>query len=89
LRAFRKGLEFRLWQVPETQLYGPQFVKDHVDRSRESPPWCANGRRIFQELLSRILGGMLSVVNSHIRQRRRFGMMLALALQSAAIVMSL
>ena len=46
LRAFRKGLEFRLWQIPETQLYGPQFVKDHVDRSRESPPWFANGRRI-------------------------------------------
>ena len=46
LRAFRKGFEFRFWQIPETQLYGPQFVKDHVDRSRESPPWCANGRRI-------------------------------------------
>ena len=30
VRAFRKGLEFRLWQIPETQLYGSQFVKDHV-----------------------------------------------------------
>ena len=48
LRAFRKGLEFRLGQIPEAQLYGPQFVKDHVDRSRESPPWYANGRRIFR-----------------------------------------
>jgi len=39
LRAFRKCLEFRLWQIPETQLYCPQFVKDHVDRSRETPPY--------------------------------------------------
>jgi hypothetical protein len=46
LRAFRKGFEFCLWQIPETQLYGSQFVKDHVDRSRETPPWCASGRRI-------------------------------------------
>lgn len=46
LGALRKGFEFCLWQVPETQLYGSQFVKDHVDRSRETPPCCANGRRI-------------------------------------------
>lgn len=46
LRAFRKGFEFRLWQIAETQLYGSQFVKDHVDRSREAPPYCATGRRI-------------------------------------------
>ena len=46
LRAFRKGLEFRLWQIPETQLDGSQFVKDHVYRSRETPPSRANGRRI-------------------------------------------
>jgi hypothetical protein len=46
LRAFRKGLKFRLWQIPETQLYGSQFVKDHVDRSRETPPFCASRRRI-------------------------------------------
>ena len=39
LRAFRKGFEFRFWQIPETQLYSPQFVKDHVDRSRETPPY--------------------------------------------------
>jgi len=46
LRAFRKGLEFRLWQIPETQLDGSQFVKDHVDRSRETPPSRAKGPRI-------------------------------------------
>ena len=46
LRAFGKGLKFRLWQVPETQLYGPQFVKDHVDRSRETQQSRAKGRRI-------------------------------------------
>jgi len=46
LRAFRKGLEFRLWQIPETQLYGSQFVKDHVNGSRETPPSRATGRRI-------------------------------------------
>ena len=38
LRAFREGFEFRLWQIPETQLDGSQFVKNHVDRSRETPP---------------------------------------------------
>jgi hypothetical protein len=46
LRALRKGLEFRLWQIPETQLDGSQFVKDHVDRSRETQPYWAKGRRI-------------------------------------------
>ena len=29
LRAFGKGLEFRLWQIPEAELYGSQFVEDH------------------------------------------------------------
>jgi hypothetical protein len=46
LRAFGKGLEFRFWQIPETQLDSSQFVKDHVDRSRETPLWYANNRRI-------------------------------------------
>ena len=46
LGAIRKGLKFRLWQVPETQLYGSQFVKDHVDRSRETQQSRAKGRRI-------------------------------------------
>ena len=42
LRALRQGFELRLWQIPATQLDGSQFVKDHVDRSRETPPLCAN-----------------------------------------------
>ena len=45
LCALREGLEFRLGQISETQLDHSQFVKDHVDGSRETPPSRANGRR--------------------------------------------
>ena len=46
LRAFGEGLEFRLRQIPEAQLNSPQFVEDHVDRSRETAPFRVIGRRI-------------------------------------------
>lgn len=70
LRALRERLEFRLWQIPETQLDGSQFVKDHVDRSRETPP-CRAIAGAFQELLPRILGGITPVVNSEVSKCKR------------------
>ena len=38
LRALRKCLQLRDWQIPEAQLDGSQFVEDHVDMSRETAP---------------------------------------------------